>query len=67
MDVITLSLAISAMLFSLVTAVFSVLSYCKVIGMEKSTHQIQYIPLDDKGAKSSDELAKQMSEAMGLN
>ena len=57
-------LSVSAILFSGVTAVFSVLAYAKVVGMEKSTHQIQYMPapmpdLSDSGNPTGKDLAKQ--------
>ena len=46
-DIITLVMSICSVLFTLVTAAFSVLSYSKVIGMEKSTHQIQWMPVEE--------------------
>ena len=57
------AISISAILFSGVTAVFSVLSFCKVVGMEKSTHRIQYMPaptpdLSDSGNPTGEELVK---------
>lgn len=57
-------LSVSAILFSGVTAVFSVLAYAKVVGMEKSTHRIQYMPapmpdLSDSGNPTGKDLAKQ--------
>lgn len=57
------AISISAILFSGVTAVFSILSFCKVVGMEKSTHRIQYMPapipdLSDSGNPTGEELVK---------
>ena len=45
-EITSLVLSISAFLFTLVTAGFSVLAYIKVVGMEKSTHQVQWMPID---------------------
>jgi hypothetical protein len=44
---IALYFSIVAVLFSGMTAIFAILSYCKVVGMEKSTHQIQYMTPDE--------------------
>lgn len=46
-EVACLVMAISAILFSIITAPFAILAYCKVVGMEKSTHQIQWVNPDD--------------------
>ncbi len=42
-DVLSMVVGLSAILFSGVTAVFSILAYCKVVGLEKSTHKIEYM------------------------
>lgn len=34
-----------AVLLTLITAGFSILAYAKVVGMEKSTHKMEYVPL----------------------
>lgn len=31
----------------MITSIFSILSYCKVVGLEKSTHQISWVPLNE--------------------
>lgn len=41
---IAVGLALAAIFLSGVTAIFSILAYCKVVGFENSTHQIQYMP-----------------------
>ena len=43
MELMTAICMASAM-FSVITAIFSILAYAKVVGMEKSTHRIQYVP-----------------------
>jgi hypothetical protein len=55
-----------AVCFTLITAVFSVLAYAKVVGMEKSTHRIvqQYVPLEDgEVGPSGEDLVKRMQKA----
>ena len=42
-EILPMVLALSAILFSGVTALFSILSYCKVVGLEKSTHKVEYV------------------------
>lgn len=70
---IAIILSILSILFTLTTAIFSVLAYSKVVGMEKSTHQVvqQMVPLDFPDSPSEElgptgkELDKQMSKAFG--
>jgi len=52
--------------FTIITAVFSVLAYAKVVGMEKSTHRItqQYVPIDEAiMGPTGEELKKRMESA----
>jgi len=63
-EIITLVLSLVAVLFTGVTSIFAVLAYAKVVGMEKSTHQIQWMPVDESAA-TGDELTKQMHKAFG--
>ena len=46
-EITVLVLSITSILFTLVTAIFSVLAYSKVIGMEKSTHQVAWMPVEE--------------------
>lgn len=47
MDInVLIALCLLAVILSSITAIFSVLAYSKVVGMEKSTHQIQWMPVD---------------------
>jgi hypothetical protein len=65
--------SIVSILFTGITAFFSILSYSKVVGLEKSTHRIQYVPYDYDGNSTvngetpltGEELEKQMNEAFG--
>lgn len=51
------ALCISSALFAAITFVLSLVAYAKVVGMEKSTHKIEYVPLEapQYGAPSLDE------------
>ena len=66
MSELALGLSISALFCAGVTVVFSILSYAKVVGMEKSTHRIQqqYVPLDmEHMGPTGEELVKKMNKA----
>lgn len=61
---IYLVLAISATLFSSITAPFAILAYCKVVGLEKSTHRIQYMSPEEMGNNpTGKDLLEKMSGA----
>lgn len=62
---ISLILSIVSVLFTIITAIFSFLAYAKVVGMEKSTHQIQWMPVDE-AHKTGKELDKNMYKAFGF-
>lgn len=44
-SILPLVLSSTAILLTGITAIFSVLAYAKVVGMEKSTHQISWEPI----------------------
>ena len=50
-----------AICFSLITCVFSILAYAKVIGLENSTHKIEWVPVDQNAPASDDE--KELDDA----
>jgi len=41
-----MALSLTSVILCAVTAIFSVLSYCKVVGLENSTHQVQWMPME---------------------
>lgn len=43
---VVLVASLLALLFSICTVGFSILSYCKVVGLENSSHKVQYMPLE---------------------
>lgn len=61
---ISLILSIVSILFTMVTAIFSFLAYARVVGMEKSTHQIQWMPADE--VKTGEDMGKDMYKAFGF-
>lgn len=55
---ILIALCITSIILCSITAIFSILSFCKVVGLEKSTHQIQWMPIDSP-TETSDNKPKQ--------
>ena len=43
---ISLILAICACVFSIISIIIGLIALVKVLAMEKSTHSVQYVPLD---------------------
>ena len=63
MDInILIVVSLFALVLSAVTAFFSILSYCKVVGMEKSTHQVQWVPVDNPSIDEDDDLTRDQDE-----
>ena len=52
-----------ALILSLLTCVFAILAYSEVVGMKKSTHRIEWKPVDPD-MKVGDEFAKEVSEQL---
>ena len=46
-EVITMTMAGLALIFSTITVGFSFFSYAKVVGLENSTHQVQFVQADE--------------------
>jgi len=67
---LALILSCISILFTGITAIFSILAYSKVVGMEKSTHQIvqQMVPYNeaDMDGPTGEDLDKNMKEAFGF-
>ncbi len=62
MSELVLVMSITAILFAGVGMVFSFLSYAKVVGMEKSTHRLQYVPMEE--GLSGKELVTKMKDTL---
>ena len=56
-------LSITATLISCLTAIFAILAFCKVVGMEKSTHRIQYMTPEEMGNNPT---GKDLADKMGM-
>lgn len=62
MNELVLVISLTAILFSAVTVIFSFAAYAKVVGMEKSTHRIEYVPAGD--GLTGNDLVTKMKEVM---
>lgn len=51
-DTICLVLSLLSIILCSVTAIFSFMAYARVVGMEKSTHQLQWMPIDSPSDES---------------
>lgn len=60
-EIVSQILSIAALLFAAITAVFAILAYCKVVGMEKSTHRIEYIDPMASNNPTGKDLMEKMS------
>ena len=60
-------LALSAMILAGIALAMACVVWSKVVGMEKSTHQVQFVPMETPDGKpvEGDILDEQMSKAMG--
>lgn len=45
-----------AVILSSITAGFAIFAYCKVVGMEKSTHQVQFMNYDQEEEQKKEKL-----------
>lgn len=54
-----LVLSLLSIILTTVTAIFSFLAYSKVVGMEKSTHQIQWMPVDSPDNSGDNEKSEE--------
>lgn len=57
LNLVVISAGLSV-LFSLISLITSVLSLAKTIGLEKSTHQVTYMPIDPEVDKQNQEYMK---------
>ena len=48
MNEVAFGLSISAIVLTLITSVFSIIAYAEVLGMKKSTHKIEWQPIDQE-------------------
>lgn len=64
MNEVAICMSGTALLLSLLTCVFSILAYTETIGLKKSTHKVQWVPIaeDDRGPIGK-ELKKNMNDA----
>lgn len=55
MNEIALVLSLLSIILCSITVVFSILAYSRVVGMEKSTHQVQWMPIETPSDHLKDE------------
>lgn len=64
-EVTSLVLSLTSVLFTAITAVFALKAYATVLGMEKSTHQIQWQPIpQEEAGPVGEDLVKEFSDKM---
>jgi len=57
--IVLITICLTAVLtFSAIAAMLASIAYSKVIGMEKSTHSVQYMPIDPMTDRENDEFIK---------
>jgi hypothetical protein len=68
LNAICIGVALSSMIVGGLALAMSCVAWSKVVGMENSTHQIQYVPIeDDKGEPIvGDKLDENMERAMSM-
>lgn len=65
-EVILVSCSVIACFISIVTLVLSTIAIGKVYALEKSTHSVQFVPIDERWAQSDKEVAE-LNESMADN
>jgi hypothetical protein len=53
--ILIISASIIGLTIACVSFIVATLSLCRIIGLEKSTHQIQYVPVDEEIEKANEE------------
>jgi hypothetical protein len=66
-EIICITAAVLCTVISGIALAMACICWAKVVGMENSTHQIQYVPLEDESGReiSGEILDKNMEEALG--
>ena len=49
------SSSIIGLTIACISAIVACLALCKIIGLEKSTHQVQFVPIDDEIKEANEE------------
>lgn len=67
LEAICIGVALSSMIIAGVSLTMACVCWSKVVGMEKSTHQIQYVPLENESGEelTGENLEKNIMKAMG--
>jgi hypothetical protein len=59
-----IGLCIAMAAFTAVSLVLGLLAYAKVVGMEKSTHRIQYMPVPSPTGEAGQQDAKSLAKSL---
>lgn len=60
--VILAILAVSSLVIASISMIFGIVALVKVLAMEKSTHSVQYVPINDEIDKANEEYLKKSKE-----
>lgn len=60
-------MSILSVILTVITSIFSVLAYARVVGLENSTHKVQYMPLEEYNAFSTNIEEAKDTESSELN
>ena len=60
----SLVFSLVAIILSSITAIFSILAFCKVVGLEKSTHKIEWMDPSQNTGPTGKDLAERFSKHM---
>lgn len=64
MAIIVISASIIGLTIACISCILACLALSKIIGLEKSTHQIQYVPVDEEIEQANDEWRATSSETL---
>lgn len=70
--IIILVMSITACIFSIIALILAFLGLAKAVGMEKATHSVQYVPMDEWATPEKEiedinkEFKEEIFEPMGI-
>ena len=64
LSIIVISASIIGLTIACVSFIVASLALCKIIGLEKSTHQVQFVPIDEEINKANEEFHATTGESL---
>ena len=55
MAILVISASIISLTLSVISCIVGTFALCKIIGLEKSTHQVQFVPIDEEINQANEE------------